>query len=421
MAEFENGVRVTISMREDTSKTNYKSTHGKMIPGKSYVLIDVKYEIQKDVDFTFGEVAHGNYSSFIGGNYQELDTNYTLMDLKTYKDVTNSDGLRVISFTSKSILSRQLDDYGIQHYVTYGVSIGYGDVNIHHIPISKFDMYLYVKPNIEFIKATRNGDTVKIITKVRMFIKEGFYKNSNLLECYIKKKIDNNYSKITLFDIEISPEPDYIHGELYEGFFTFIIKNIEDDSYNGYFEVVTLNETITFPIFKIPARYQLICFGKDGNAIAFGKICEQEGFENDLDSWFYKPTYFTDTVNFKKAPTGIPSDTIIITSTLKESEMIQMNFGDIMGNDPQTVQDDTFYSYKQTFWLLPSEYGKTINDFLNNCVIEMFLEESCQSICPRLYYRNYANDIEIQVLSMVKNIKPTKVRLRFTFSDVFTY
>ena len=84
-------------------------------------------------------------------------------------------------------------------------------------------------------------------------------------------------------------------------------------------------------------------------------------------------------------------------------------------------QDDAFYSYKQTFWLLPSKYGKTIDDFLNNCVIEMFLEEPCPSICPRLYYRNYANDIEVQVLSMVKNIKPTKVRLRFTFSDVFTY
>jgi len=71
--------------------------------------------------------------------------------------------------------------------------------------------------------------------------------------------------------------------------------------------------------------------------------------------------------------------------------------------------------------LTPTKYGKTINDFLNNCVIEMFLEEPCPSICPRLYYRHYYNIIEIQVLSMIKNIQTTKIRLRFTFSDVFIY
>lgn len=95
MLEFDKGIRVTISMREDTSVTDYTSMYGGMIPGKSYVLIDVKYEIQKGVDFTFGEVAHGNYASFIGGNYPELDTDYTIMDLKTYKDVTNPDGLEL--------------------------------------------------------------------------------------------------------------------------------------------------------------------------------------------------------------------------------------------------------------------------------------------------------------------------------------
>lgn len=414
MLEFDKGIRVTISMREDTAVTDYTSMYGGMIPGKSYLLIDVKYEIQKGIDFTFGEVAHGNYASFIGGNNPELDTDYTLMDLKTYKDVTNSDGLRVISFTSKSILSRPLDNYGRLNYITYTTSIGYGNLNTYSIPFNEFEpaMVAYVKPNIEVGRVVREGNKIKIYTRLEKYIFEGTETGTGI-ELYVKKNIYSNYSMVPYTIETVGGSEEY--------YLVFVIQNIEDDSYTGYFKINDIDNEITFPFFKIPSRYQLICFGKDGNAIAFGKICEQEGFENNLDSWFYKPVYFTDTVNFKKAPSGIPSDTIIITSTLSESEMIEMNFGDTMGNDPQTVQDDAFYSYKQTFWLLPSKYGKTINDFLNNCVIEMFLEEPCPSICPRLYYRNYSNDIEVQVLSMVKNIKPTKVRLRFTFSDVFTY
>ena len=98
-----------------------------------------------------------------------------------------------------------------------------------------------------------------------------------------------------------------------------------------------------------------------------------------------------------------------------------MGFGGIMGNDTQTTNDDHSYPYKQTFWLEPSKYGKTVDDFLNNCVIEMFMDTPCNGICPRLYYRTYAGDIEIDVLSMVRNITTTPIRLRFTFSDVFTY
>lgn len=421
MADFINGVRVTINMREDTSKTNYKSTYGKMIPGKSYVIIDAKYEIQKNVNFTFGEINHGNYTSFIGSDYKDLETEYDLIDFKTYKDITNDDGMRIISFTSKSIISRQLDNYGMKNYITYSVSIGYGNNILYSIPISELDMYPYVKPNLEFIKAIRNNNKINITVKLLMFLKKGFYTNDNFIECYIKKNIDNDYSKTIIEDVNFLKSINLEIGELYNDFITFTIINVEDDSYTGYFRINILNDILTFPFFKIPSRYQLICFGGNGDRIAFGKICEQEGFENNLDSWFYKPTHFIEQVDFSKPPNGIPSDTIIITGTLDSSEMIQMNFGDTMGNNPLTEKDDEMYSYKQTFWLLPSKYDKTINDFLNNCIIEMFLEQPCPSICPRLYYRNYGDDIEIQVLSMTKNIKTTKIRLRFTFSDVFTY
>ncbi len=412
ISEFENGVRVTINMREDTSVSDYTSTYGKMIPGKSYIFIDAKYEIQKGVDFTFGEITHGNYSSFIGGKYPELNTDYTLIDFKTYKDVTNSDGLRVISFTSKSILSRQLDTYGMLNYVTYGVSIGYDDVNIYNIPVDQFDMHPYIKPNIEVGKVIRDGDKIKIYTRLQKFI----FDNSDVgdgIDIYIKKNINSEYTMAS-YTIETAANvTDY--------FLVFVIKDIDDDSYTGFFKIMDIDNIIEFPLFKIPSKYQLLCFGKDGNAIAFGKICEQEGFENNLDSWFYKPTYFTDIVNFKKAPTGIPSDTIIIKSTLESSKMIQMNFADPLVTNALAAQDDNLYSYKQTFWLKPSKYGKTVDDFLNNCVIEMFLEEPYSGICPRLYYRDYAGDIEVNVLSLKNNIKTIPIRLRFTFSDVFTY
>lgn len=428
MSEFINGIRTTVTMREDTSKTNYEKTHGKMIPGKSYIFLDFKFEVAKDVEFGLIQAIHGIYSSAIdldtiGRDYDE-NPDYACLNPDSYNVDRKPDGSMIITATSFSLLSKPAQLYNDQ-YVFVGITTNYSKTTqFDHFPLSNFNMYQYMDPSISFIKTDRLSDGSAVITlSMIAFIKNGFTSNDSLI-LHIKEQTKSDYTLIkpaTNSTIKYNKPIDYNAGTLYHDYVKITVPSISNNTHNAYITFNTLGKEFQFPIFNIPAKYQLLCFGKGGNAIAFGKICEQEGFENNLESWHYKPAHFVDQVHFNTAPTGIPSDTMIIKGTLESSKMIEMNFGGIMGNDTQTMKDDHSYPYKQTFWLKPSKYGKTVDDFLNNCVIEMFMDTPCNGICPRLYYRTYAGDIEIDVLSMVRNINPTPIRLRFTFSDVFTY
>lgn len=427
MAEFINGVRVTVNMREDTSKTNYKSTHGKMIPGKSYVFIDVKYEIKNGVEFIFGQIIHGNASSSVSwdnGIENHGDSEYYFGNANTLHKILKPNGDKEMTFTSYSICSRIMDEYGINNYVVATVQRGYDDqLDFHTKLFSEFDMHPYIDPSIEFIKATRTENNgVNLYLKMKAFLRNEFTNISSMV-LYIKKQTESSFESSKpgeLSNINYQHSIDYNTGELYNGFVEVNIPPITDDTYIGYITFETLGKVFTFPQFIIPAKYQLICFGKDGNAIAFGKICEQEGFENNLDSWFYKPTHFIEQVNFAKPPNGIPSDSIIIKSKIKSSEMIEMGFGE-MYSEEQAKKDDTNYPYKQAFWLSPKIYGKTMDEFINNATIELFLDEPCSDICPRIYYREYSGSVEIYVLSIKENIPEIGVKIRIIFSDVFTY
>lgn len=428
MAEFINGVRTTVTMREDTSKTNYEKTYGKMIPGKSYIFLDFKFEVAKDVEFGYIQVNFGVYSSFIDletiGRDIDENPNYRCINSDTYNIDKKSDGSMIITATSYSLLSNLAQLYNDQ-YVFVGITTNYSKTTqFDHFPLSNFNMYQYMDPSISFIKADRVSDGGVVITlRMIAFIKNGFTSDDSLV-LHIKEQTKSEYTEIKPAKnstIKYDKNIDYVNGTLYTGYVKITVPSISNNTHNAYITFNTLGKEFQFLIFNIPAKYQLLCFGKNGQAIAFGKICEQDGFENNLESWHYKPAHFVEQVHFNTAPTGIPSDTMIIKGTLEPSKMIEMGFGGIMGNDPQTTKDDHSYPYKQTFWLKPSKYGKTVDDFLNNCVIEMFMDTPCNGICPRLYYRTYAGDIEIDVLSMVRNITTTPIRLRFTFSDVFTY
>lgn len=424
MSEFINGIRVTINIREDTSKTNYKNTYGKMIPGKSYIFIDAKYEIKKGVEFIFGQIVHGNAASSVGwdrGVENFGESEYYLGDPSTLHKITKPDGSKEMTFTSYSIPSRQMDEYGINNYVMVNIQTeNGGSLDFHTKPFSEFDMFPYVDPSIEFINAVRNkNNSVNLHLKMKAYLRNGFNNNESMT-LYIKKQSESSFEPIELLNIEYQHSIDYNNGELYEGFIKVGIPPLTDDTYVAYITYETLGKKFTFLQFLIPAKYQLICFGKDGNAIAFGKICEQNGFENNLDSWFHKPTHFTDQVNFTKPPNGIPSDSIIIKSRIESSEMIESGFENIF-TSPLALQDNKTYPYKQTFWLLPEIYGKTTNDFMNNATIELFLDEPCNGICPRIYYREYAGSIDIRVLSIKENIQTTGIMFRVIFSDVFIY
>ena len=128
MAEFINGVRTTVTMREDTSKTNYEKTHGKMIPGKSYIFLDFKFEVAKDVEFGYIQVNHGMYSSFIDletiGRDIDENPNYRCINSDTYNIDKKSDGSMIITATSYSLLSNPAQLYNDQ-YVFVGITTNY--------------------------------------------------------------------------------------------------------------------------------------------------------------------------------------------------------------------------------------------------------------------------------------------------------
>lgn len=426
MAEFINGVKVTINMMEDG--TTYQEEYGKMIPGKSKVILEVVYEIEnKDKVYT-GKVEFGKYISYL--IYQPYAEK---MQINNYGDewLLNKEniiyehrdnGNLVIKMHSRSILSKEYDQKYEDVYIT-ATSKEYHDIieYIHKFSFSLFNIHPWVLPKIDILDIQRNTSENKAILKIKFmaYLKNELF-NSNIFRLYIKKQTESYYQELKVLDdceIEYTHSPDFINGEFYNDIIHITINNISENTYNALFKYYDFIDFVEYPAFIIPAKYQLLCFGGDGDRIAFGKKCEQPGFENNLSSWFYKDVQFMDTVNFHKSPSGIASDNVIINYILDDT-VPEVSLGNDWCDDESFSHDDQHYPYKNVYQIDLKTYGMTVSDFFNKSILEVFPQKSLPQLCPRVYIRDIGNNrIEVCIMTLNNNYTSTNLKIRITFSD----
>lgn len=431
MSEFINGVKVTINMIE--KDTTYQEQYGKMIPGKSKVSLEVIYEIEKRDKYFIGRVEFGKYISYISYmpfvekvKIENYDDNWLLMETNILYD-TGNNGNIIVKMYSREVLSKEYDPKNSDEYIiATSKELYFVTEDIHKFSFSLFNMYPWIFPKIDFINAERNTSKNKVMLtlKVMVYLKNELFNDHNIFKLHIKEQTESIYQElIVLDDCEISynHSPDFINGELYDDFINITISNISSNTHNAFFKFYVFDDFIEYPMFIIPAAYQLLCFGNDGHSIAFGKKCEQPGFENNLDSWFYKPTHFTSSVNFKVPPIGIPSDNIIINKIITNNNIVEMGFAESELTNDTIIADNLHYKYKAQMQLNPTLFGMTVDQMLNESICEVFFNTQTIGICPRVYLLDQGNNI-IQFCMLFRYPTITEdipIKIRFSLCDTF--
>lgn len=426
MADFINGVKVTINMMENG--TTYQEKYGKMIPGKSNVILKVTYEIEdKSSSFTgtveFGKyVSHLIYVPFIKkikiNNYGDT----WLLNDKNIIYEHRDNGNLVIKMHSRGVLSKEYDQKYENTYITATSKKYYNTTeDIHKFSFSLFNIYPWILPKIDILDIQRNTSENKVILKIKFiaYLKNELF-HSNFFKLYIKKQTESYYQEFKVLDdceVIYNHTPDLINGEWYDDFIDITINNVSDYTNNAHFTFYNFDDFVSYPEFIIPAVYQLLCFGGDGDRIAFGKKCEQPGFENNLSSWFYKDVQFMDTVNFHKSPSGIASDNVIINYML-DNTIPEVLFGNDWCDDESFSHDDQHYPYKNVYQIDLKTYDMTVSDFFNKSILEVFPQKPLPQLCPRVYIRDIGNNrIEVCVMTLNNNYASTNLKIRITFSD----